>query len=45
MTRQHLSGAGSVIQSENSASQEVSIDSTLTTIGAAGTLSLRRPFD
>jgi hypothetical protein len=35
-----LSGAGSVIESENSAFQEVPIDATLTTIGAAGTLNL-----
>ncbi len=35
-----LSGAGSVIQSQNSAHQEVSIESTLTRIRAAGTLKL-----
>ncbi|MGI8841290.1 MAG: hypothetical protein ACR2F8_11015 [Caulobacteraceae bacterium] len=35
-----LSGAGSAFQSRNDSSQEVSIESTLTTIGAAGTLKL-----
>jgi hypothetical protein len=35
-----LSGAGSTIQSLNSQSAEVAIDSTLTTIGATGTLEL-----